>query len=282
MNFEQQTQEFKQTFQFFIITYTFTWLLWFPIVLYTYHLINISFDVLLIMGSLASFGPMVGAFSLTLKNEGKEGIKNLLKKAIKYKLGWWWIPIIFLIPIGALLGHLLNILFFAGKFPITEFILNPWLIPLFFILTLIIGGPLAEEFGWRGYALPRLQKKWSALNSSLLLGLVWGFWHLPLFFMIGMAHRDYIPIWLFIANAIVFSICMTWLMNNTKGSLIPALLIHTWMNVVFVIFPLMEPKAGGNFMPWLLSLLILVIVLIVVIIKYGPETLSKNEKKMFL
>jgi len=278
MTFDQKNTEFKQIIEFFIITYTFTWLLWLPIFLYTYHLINISFDVLLIMGNLASFGPMVGAFSLTLKNEGKEGLINLLKKATKYKLGWWWIPVIILIPIAGLLGHLLNIVIFGGKFPITEFILNPWLIPLFFILTLIIGGPLAEEFGWRGYALPRLQKKWNALNSSLVLGIIWGLWHLPLFFMIGMAHRDYIPFWLFIVNDIVFTICITWLMNNTKGSLIPALLIHTWMNVVFVLFPLMEPKAGGNYMPWLLSLLILGVILIIIIIRHGPETLSKRTK----
>lgn len=70
-----------------------------------------------------------------------------------------------------------------------------------------------------------------------------------------------------------------WLINNTKGSLIPALIIHTWMNVVFVIFPLMEPKAGGNYMPWLLSLIILGVIMIGVIIIQGPDNLKK--KKMY-
>ncbi|MFX1444843.1 MAG: CPBP family intramembrane glutamic endopeptidase, partial [Promethearchaeota archaeon] len=153
-----------------------------------------------------------------------------------------------------------------------------WLIPLMFFIFLLIDGPLFEEFGWRGYAKPRMEEKTNSLLANLILGFIWGFWHLPLFFMVGFPHHDFIPLWLFILNDVVFSLLIAWIQNNTQQSVVPALIIHTWMNLMFVLLPLMELMPGGNYMPWLLSLIILGILIVIVISFYGIDFTRKNTQ----
>ncbi|HSN23841.1 MAG TPA: CPBP family intramembrane glutamic endopeptidase, partial [Methylomicrobium sp.] len=94
---------------------------------------------------------------------------------------------------------------------------------------LLIIGPLSEEIGWRGYALERLQTRWNALTSSLMVGLAWGLWHLPLFFMVGTSQHELgIPFIGFLVGMMANSILYTWLYNNTKQSLWSAILLH-WL-----------------------------------------------------
>jgi membrane protease YdiL (CAAX protease family) len=100
-------------------------------------------------------------------------------------------------------------------------------------LPLLIIGPLSEEIGWRGYALPRLQTRWNPLASSLIIGLVWGLWHLPLFMMIGTSqHEIGIPFISFVIGMMANSIFYTWLYNNTKMSLWSAILLHWFYTYV--------------------------------------------------
>ncbi|MHA1256195.1 MAG: CPBP family intramembrane glutamic endopeptidase [Promethearchaeota archaeon] len=260
---------------YFIIAYAFTWLLWLPAVLFTNGLIGGSFMTYFILGMIAPWGPMVSAFSLTLKFEGKSGFKKNIKRWLNFKLGLWWIPVIILVPILVILAHLLNVSLFKGSFPVSDIPL--WLIPLIFIITLLIDGPLAEEFGWRGYAKPRMEEKTNSLLANLILGFIWGFWHLPLFFIVGFPHHDFLPLWLFILNAVVFSLIMAWIQNNTEQSIVPALIIHTWMNLMMIFLPLMEPIPGGNYMPWLLSVIIMAVLIAVVTIYYGINFTRKKS-----
>ncbi|MFX1337625.1 MAG: type II CAAX prenyl endopeptidase Rce1 family protein, partial [Promethearchaeota archaeon] len=125
---------------------------------------------------------------------------------------------------------------------------------------------------------PRMEEKTNSLLANLILGFIWGFWHLPLFFMVGFPHHDFIPLWLFILNDVVFSLLIAWIQNNTQQSVVPALIIHTWMNLMFVLLPLMELMPGGNYMPWLLSLIILGILIVIVISFYGIDFTRKNTQ----
>jgi membrane protease YdiL (CAAX protease family) len=124
----------------------------------------------------------------------------------------------------------------GGTVPTFTFIKEQWyLLPPLFLLVMFfpLMGPVAEEFGWRGYALPRLQEKWGPLIASLAIGTAWGLWHLPEFFTPGTSQYVLgigllVP---FTISEIANSIFMTWVYNKTKESLlIGGLMAHTAMN----------------------------------------------------
>ena len=102
--------------------------------------------------------------------------------------------------------------------------------PVAFVSTLILGGPLGEEPGWRGFALPRLQPSHGPLVGSVILGILWASWHLPLFWS-GVWTPPTIPnIVMFILMITALTITMTWVFNNAKGSLLITMLMHASFN----------------------------------------------------
>ncbi len=108
---------------------------------------------------------------------------------------------------------------------------NPMVVIFAPLVILFTAGPLQEEFGWRGYALPRLQRSYNALVSSLILGVVWWLWHLPLVFIPGKFMVNDLPLFgLLGVEIILTSILFTWIYNNSGGSVLAALLFHTMMN----------------------------------------------------
>jgi membrane protease YdiL (CAAX protease family) len=133
----------------------------------------------------AAFGPLVTAFLLTYLDEGVRGLKILLKRGVYYRFRKiWYIPIFFLFP--AMTGGALLLAVLSGEtLPELSALSNPFIIAVIFVYIFFLGGPFQEEWGWRGYALNRLQARWNTLVSSLILGVLWGAWHLPLFFIEG-------------------------------------------------------------------------------------------------
>ncbi len=79
----------------------------------------------------------------------------------------------------------------------------------------ILTGATGEQLGWRGFALPWLQTKMSALLSSIVLGLIWSFWHIPLWFA-GISHESF-PFWVYTIIGVSFFILVTWACNNIRG-----------------------------------------------------------------
>jgi uncharacterized protein len=258
---------------FFLIAFGWSWLFWLPVVMW---------DLNLLLSVMAS-GPSVSAFLLTYLSEGKNGLKNLLRRAIDYKIRKvWLVPTFLLIPAitsGALLMATLTV----GQTP--EFgilFYQPWLIPLAFVGILFIAGPVQEEFGWRGYALDRLRRKLNnALLSSMILGVIWGFWHLPFFFIggtgeeLGPTYQQ--PIWNIIISTMLFSILYTWLHNNTEGSLTPALIFHTMTNLTPLVFPTSEfPTIENNNLAMYYSLILTISAAIIVTAIWGPKRLVRK------
>jgi membrane protease YdiL (CAAX protease family) len=150
----------------------------------------------------------------------------------------------------------------------------PSLIPMFFLLLLIPGiGGAWEEPGFRGYALPRLQFGRSALLASLVLGVMWAFWHLPL---VVTGEDLWIDAFLF---TIEWAIVFTWLFNNTNGSVLIVMLFHNMNNTFSGAFvSQMFSGADAENQAWLrLGLWGLVAVILVVV--YGPQHLSRRHHK---
>ena len=108
-------------------------------------------------------------------------------------------------------------------------------IPEYFIWFFLFGGPLNEEPGWRGFALPRLQSRFSPLVASLILGTFWGLWHVPLHLM-GMYYGG---AWgaLIRIQEIPRAILFTWIYNRTKGSLLLTILFHATINTTGFFLP---------------------------------------------
>jgi uncharacterized protein len=173
---------------------------------------------------LGGFVPSLTALILTWIKEGRIGLRKIWQRMIQFKIGWrWYLAAVLVVILGTtgqlviqrLLGHSFN-----GTLFITQ---------LASFLPLLILGPLSEEIGWRGYALDRLQTKWNPLVSSLIVGLVWGLWHLPLFYMVGTSQNLLgMPFIGFVVGVMATSVVYTWLHNNTGGSLWTAIFFH-WL-----------------------------------------------------
>lgn len=141
------------------------------------------------------------------------------------------------------------------------------------VLSHLFRGPLGEEVGWRGFALPRLQARYSALKSSLILGLVVVVWHIPTFFIQGLSRTALLVfIVAFVVALLSFVVVMTWLYNHTGGSLLLAVLMHLGFNVALTlsVVPLETQVA-------ILAGLYFVLALLVTLIA-GPDRLSLRSE----
>src|SRR5439155_13691057 len=151
---------------------------------------------------------------------------------------------------------------FQGRAPLSLLSLLVLFVTVFFL-----GGPLGEEPGWRGFALPRLQRLYGPLVGSLILGPMWALWHLPIFWIPAWNYPPTIlNIVMFVIAAIAFTVVMTWVFNNTKGSLFIAVLVHTSFDMVLAIlnrlFPVPIVNDYGSNVPVLIGLGALTLVLI--------------------
>jgi membrane protease YdiL (CAAX protease family) len=177
---------------------------------------------------------------MTAFEAGWPGLKSLGRRLWLWRVGLPWYLFVLLWP--ALLSLCVtSVAILMGK-PAPDFANPPFValypippaalqigwwvyMPFVFLQQMTIGSALGEELGWRGYALPRLQARTNALSASIILGLVWGIWHLPLYWTVGDARTSMSVGWL-VAGLVLEAILYTWVFNHTKGSLLPALLFH--------------------------------------------------------
>jgi len=142
---------------------------------------------------------------------------------------------------------------------------------LYIVAISFFGGGFAEEFGWRGYALPRLQAKWNALISSLILGTIWAFWHFPIWYIEGDSHQGS-PFFLFALTIVFLSILFTWVYNNAEGSILVAVALHTTYNIMSKL-GLLSPLGGVIYIILFFGLTL------VVIPAFGYKTLTRQAPK---
>ena len=222
---------------------------------------------------IGGFVPSLLAIFLTWKKERLPGLRILGQRIIQFRLGWRWYVFTFLIvsvgtagqlTINKLLGNTFNRYLFGAQ--------------LGSFLPLLIIGPLSEEIGWRGYALERLQTRWNALTSSLIVGLVWALWHLPLFMMVGTSyHESGVPFISFLIILMASSILYTWLYNNTQQSLWSAILLH-WL-YTYAAQVLSSGVTRSPLYYWLEYLPYVVMAFVVVLI-WKPHSVSSSSSSL--
>ena len=252
----------KPLVSFFILSFILAWLLMSIGVVQNYGLVRIPIPLepFIILGS---WTPNIAAFLvLALIIKRKDGIKHLILGWTKWKVSPLW----YLVTFSPVLLSFITLGIYRALYdylPTSELFINPTLLlPL--LLMLILTGATGEQLGWRGFALPWLQTKMSALLSSVVLGLIWSFWHIPLWFA-GIGHES-LPFWAYTIIGVSFSILVTWACNNTRGSMLIASLFHLFLNLgVSMIDPIAIP---------LLSVIFALYATIIVLI-YGPQKLTK-------
>ena len=262
-----------------LIAYAFSWLMWLPAILCNYGIIDplwhfkftIGDTSISLWGTLGSFGPMVAAFSLTYVKEGMDGVKKLFNRVGEYKFRKiWWIAI-FLIP--ALQGTCLLLAILLGaQTPVIWWLSQPWFFSLQFILiSFVFWGPLGEEFGWRGYALDRLQSRWNASVSSAILGVIHACWHIPLWF-VNSNRGGLFEFLIFMGMLILLTIGFTFIYNNTNGSILVAMIFHLLANIA--IFPTTTGLAGLFYIFFAITITGAILVI------FGPRTLVRGRRDL--
>jgi uncharacterized protein len=177
---------------------------------------------------LAVYAPAIAAWVIVARHAGPGGFGRYLSRALLWRcsLGWWAFLLIG-IPVIFLAGSWYKGTLFTEPLPFSSW--QALLAGLFFAA---IKGPM-EEFGWRGLALPLLQRKVTPLVAGLILGAIWGFWHLPAFLLSGTQQSEwsFAP---FFLGCIALSVIVTQLFNASRGSiLLPAVFHFTLMNPIF-------------------------------------------------
>lgn len=273
MNESQKVYGFP--LDFFLMTITVSWLIWLPGVLDATNIIvlQLSNRIYGLLNLFGGFGPTFTAFVLLYRQEGRNAVKDLILRAFNYRdIGkMWWIPLFLLLPaigLGALLLNMVS----GGTVPELSLLMQPWLILIYFIGSLLpFANPIREEFGWRGYALNQFQRRWDAFTSSIFLGIGWGIWHLPLFiFPTSEEIYGNMSIWIFIGNTILVSCFMTWLNNNTNGSMLTAILFHAVANLSSLIFPLHLTEFGLYY-----DLLLKIILVAIIVSIFGHKKMVR-------
>jgi len=177
---------------------------------------------------LGIFAPAIVALSLTARAEGSDGVMGLLRRLVKGDVGVRW----YLFAAGYMAAVKLAVALlhrvFLGAWP--RFGTEPWYIILgATIFSLVVGGQSGEEIGWRGYALPRLANRFGYAGGSIVLGVVWALWHLPLFF-VREADKYGQSFILYTLQVTAISVAMAWLYQRTNGSLLLTMLMHSAIN----------------------------------------------------
>ncbi len=175
---------------------------------------------------LGTFAPGLIALAFTARASGRAGVEALLRRILRWEVGarWYVFAVSYMagIKLAAALVHRLV----TGAWP--QFGSTPWYI-MFLAITISMWAQAGEEVGWRGYALPRLAMRLGLGWSSVLLGVIWACWHLPLFLILGTdTSGQSFPVYLLQVTAL--SVTLAWLYWRTGGSLLLVMLLHAAVN----------------------------------------------------
>lgn len=217
----------------------------------------------------AGFGPSLAGFAVVAVLSDWTEFRNWLSRCLNWRVDWRWFAVAFLLPPIVMLMALAIFGQLGGRLPIPLAADRVPMAMLNFGLVLLVGGPLGEEFGWRGYAMPALARKLNWRRASLIIGVVWGLWHLPLFFLADSA-QAHTPIPLFVLNILAGSVVFGWLFARTQGSVLPALVLHTSLNAWAGILGIVPTATTGGSYAWVTA--ILVVIALALLLTPDPKT----------
>ncbi len=255
-----------QVIKFLVLTFLFSWYFWSAAA--WMHELR---DLYLVIGGL---GPSVVGLALIWVLGGNEGVSRVLGKLMPGDVHplWFMFPLLggFILVVPGLL-----LLTYLGD---VSYALSDLYQVVVSFASVFAFSVVGEEIGWRGFALPRLQKDAVAAVSGLALGVAWGVWQVPLWFVPGHPYQA-MPMPVFLVYVAGVSVLCTWFYNNTRGNLLVVSLFHAASYAAFGLLPL---SVGAGWLPMLASAGTLWVIVGVVVVVYGPTYLSRDEKYSFL
>jgi membrane protease YdiL (CAAX protease family) len=222
---------------FFVITFAWTWVFYFSIIIFGLNPYEGTGLIFLICGGCS---PTFTGFIMALITYSKEEKIEYIKRCYQVKRigARWWLVIILLFPAIYAVGIFFDV-FTGGSLPEMTILRSVIQNPVSFIPLLLQGfifsGPFPEELGWRGFALKPLLERFGFTKASVLLGVLWAVWHLPLFFMPAMWHGQagFAPagFWTFILQAVGLTMIMSFVFIKARHSTLSAMMLHLTSNL---------------------------------------------------
>ena len=261
------SQNSKHLVTYFLLTYVIAWAIEVPLALAKQGVIQSILPQW--FHYLVAYAPMLSALIVTWATQGQPGLKELWERITRWRIGGiWWVAAFSPLLLGLVVVLAMNLIS-PNKISLSELgevnFLPPLGIGALFLWIFTFG--IGEEIGWRGFALPRLQRNHNALSATAILAFFWALWHLPQFFYLfepGIAMGWAIGLF---TGAVVF----TWLLNSTNGSILPVAIFHGCFNYVS------SSNAGGGLLAAIVSTLVMIWGVAVIFI-YKPKMLSSKEK----
>lgn len=223
-----------------------------------------------------SFGPSLAGIIVTALVSGRTGVRDLFSRLAHVRVPGRWIAVVVLLPVVLSLAAVALGYFLGGMAPLDYALLVPLALAGPFLLFLLVCTGLAEELGWRGFALPHLQQTRTAERSSWILGIAWGLWHLPAVVMLPLiAGTATVPQALasivgLTIGIVGYTIVLTWIYNNT-GSLFWIVILHgyanVWQSYIVLSSGSFTAQVVYGVLPWILAAWLLK--------RYDVETLTR-------
>jgi membrane protease YdiL (CAAX protease family) len=236
-----EQRELRTLLKFFIFTFAITWPCFSAVATFS---TGAAPNLALLRGPilfLGIFAPSIVALSLTARSDGQRGVLALLRPLVQTDAGARWYLFAASYMVAVKLSVALFHRVFLGAWP--RFGAEAWYVMAAATIgSTIVGGQAGEEIGWRGFALPRLASRFGYGIGSIVLGVMWALWHLPLFFVReGDKYGQSFTVYALQVTAI--SVAIAWLFQRTNGSLLLTMLMHSAINQTKDIVP--SFTAGG-------------------------------------
>jgi len=262
---------------YFLATFAWTWLIWGTGILLGF---TAETGEGLIVALLGVIGPLVTGIGFTYFTRDIEGRRDYWKRIIDFKRipAKWYLVIFLFVPVLNGLAALLDRMSGGTGGTWGEAARNVLSDPLSIIPSILFASliPFIEELGWRGYVLDRLQEKHTALVSSLILGVVWALWHLPLFFVPGSYQAGLgvgsLAFWLFMIGIVPLNLPFTWIYNNTGRSTLAVILFHVMVNFTGELMALSERADTLSIALWFVAAMTIAAI-------WGTKTLRREKEQ---
>ncbi len=227
---------------FTAMAFAISWVMWLPVIFSGPEaLFWVTFFFI-----LGGMGPFAASLVIIFLSGDQQQSQTFKQRLFLWRVPARWYAVVLLLPIAIVAASCSLLLLLGEGFEISADLPPVWVYPFILLYMGFLGGGL-EEPGWRGFALPRLLARYSPAASGLILGVIWAFWHLPLFLAPSLAQKD-IPVGLFILTGVALSIIFTWAYLATGGSIPMAIILHAGINAALNWYP-MSAETMELFLP---------------------------------